>query len=171
MAFKVMKTGAWANTGTVKVMKTGAWATAGFVKARKLGAWVQVWPLVGPLTAHSLAASGTTSATSTARYYVDSDGFIYTKLGTASIVQQEEQWLLGGTNSDYEVKFTQTGSVGSGSLNGTLGSWLSLSTDREINTTTTAGNTYDATVTVEIREASSGTVVASTSIDLTSDWF
>ena len=170
MAFKVMKTGAWANTSTVKVMKTGAWATAGFVKARKTGAWVQVWPLVGPLTSHSVAASAGTSGGSTARYYVDSDGFIYTKQGLSSIVQQE-QWLLGGTNTDYEVRFTQTGSVGSGSLNGTLSTWLGLGTDREINTTTTAGNTYDATVTVEIREVSTGTILQSTSIDLTSDWF
>lgn len=129
-----------------------------------------VWPLVGPLTAHSLDASGSNSSTSTARYYVDSDGFIYTKQGTAAIVQQE-QWLLGGTNTDYEVRFTQTGSAGSGSLNGTLSTWLALSTDREINTTTTNGNTYDATVTVDIREVSSGTIVATTSIDLTSDWF
>lgn len=129
-----------------------------------------VWPLVGPLTAHSPYASGSTSGTSTARYYVDSDGFIYTKQGTAAIVQQE-QWLLGGTNTDYEVRFTQTGSTGSGSLNGTLNTWLGLGTDREINTTTTAGNTYNTTVTVEIREVSSGTVLSTTTIDLTSEWF
>ena len=129
-----------------------------------------VWPLVGPLTAHSPDASGSTSGTSTARYYVDSDGFIYTKQGTAAIVQQE-QWLLGGTNTDYEVRFTQTGSTGTGSLNGTLNTWLGLGTDREINTTTTAGNTYNTTVTVEIREVSSGTVLSTTTIDLTSEWF
>lgn len=170
MAFKVMKTGAWANTGTVKVMKTGAWATAGFVKARKSGAWVQVWPLVGSLTSHDIVASGGTAGNSTARYYVDSDGFIYTKQGTSSSVQQE-QWLLGGTNSDYEVRFTQTGSSGSGALNGTLSTWLGLGTDREINTTTTAGNTYETAVTVEIREASSGTILESVGITLTSDWF
>lgn len=129
-----------------------------------------VWPLVGPLTAHSLDASGSNSSTSTARYYVDSDGFIYTKQGTAAIVQQE-QWLLGGTNTDYEVRFTQTGSTGTGSLNGTLNTWLGLGTDREINTTTTAGNMYYTTVTVEIREVSSGTVLSTTTIDLTSEWF
>lgn len=170
MALKVKKSGAWAATGTVKVMKTGAWATAGFVKARKSGAWVYVWPLVGTLSSYSIMASGSALGGSTARYYVDSDGFIYTKEGLASIVQQE-QWLLGGTNSEYEVRFTQTGSAGSGSLNGTLSTWLALSTDREINTTTINGNSYDAIVTVDIREVSSGTIVATTSINLTSDWF
>lgn len=129
-----------------------------------------VWPLVGPLTAHSPYAYGSTSGASTARYYVDSDGFIYTKQGTASRVQQE-QWLLGGTNSDYEVRFTQTSGVGTGALNGTLGTWLGLGSDREINTTTTSGNTYEATVTVEIREASSGTILQSIGISLSSEWF
>lgn len=129
-----------------------------------------VWPLVGPLTAHNPTASGTTNATSTARYYVDSDGFIYTKQGTASIVQQE-QWLLAGTNSDYEVRFTQTGSTGTGGLNGTLSTWLGLGTDREINTTTTSGNIYNATVDVEIREVSSGTILSTIGIVLDSEWF
>lgn len=128
-----------------------------------------VWPLVGPLTAHSPYASGSNSGTSTARYYVDSDGFIYTKQGISAIVQQE-QWLLAGTNSDYEVRFTQTGSTGTGSLNGTLSTWLSLGSDQEINTTTSSTNTYEAIVTVEIREVSTGTILQTTSVTLYSEW-
>lgn len=129
-----------------------------------------VWPLVGPLTGHTPIASGGTLGSSTCRYYADSDGFIYTKEGTAAVVQHE-QWLLVGTNSDYEVRFTQVGSGGSGSLNGTLSTWLGLGTNREINTTTTNGNSYFAGVDVEIREAGTGIVQQTIGITLESEWF
>lgn len=170
MTFKVKKTGSMVTPAAVKRKSGGSFANVGFVKLKKAGSWVQIWPLIAALTGHSVLASGGTSGASTARYYVDSDGFIYTKQGTAAIAQQE-QWLLGGTNSDYQVRFTQTGSTGSGSLNGTLNTWLGLGADQEINTTTTSGNTYEAYVTVEIREAASGTVLGSANIALSSDWF
>lgn len=170
MTFKVKKTGSMVTPAAVKRKSAGSFVDVGFVKAMEAGVWVQVWPLIGVLVDRSVLASGSTSGTSTARYYVDSDGYIYTKQGTAAIVQQE-QWLLAGANSDYEVRFTQTGSTGSGSLNGSLSTWLGLGTDREINTTTTLGNTYETTVTVEIREVASGTVLGSADITLTSDWF
>lgn len=170
MTFKVKKTGSMVTPAAVKRKSAGSFVNVGFVKAREAGVWVQVWPLVGALTARTVLASGSTSGTSTARYYVDSDGYIYTKQGTAATVQQE-QWLIGGANTDYEVRFTQVSSLGTGSLIGTLNTWLGTSADREINTITTAGNNYETTVTVEIREASSGTVLSTQDIVLNSDWF
>ena len=170
MTLKIKKSGSMVTPSAIKRKSGGSFVNVGFVKIKKSGSWVQIWPLIGSLTGHSVLASGSTSGASTARYYVDSDGYIYTKQGTAAIVQQE-QWLIAGTNTDYEVRFTQTGSTGSGGLNGTLSTWLGTGTDREINATTTAGNTYDTDVTVEIREASSGVVLATVSVNLTADWF
>lgn len=75
-------------------------------------------------------------------------------------------WLTAGSAADYEVRATVT----SGTLtSGTTGSWLSLGITRAWNVTRTnnAPGTDAATITVEIRLAATGTVLATVTVTMT----
>lgn len=72
-------------------------------------------------------------------------------------------WLLGGSAGDYDVRATLT----SGTLTlGTTGSWLNLGTSRSWNVTRTddAAGTTTAEMTVEIRLAATGAVLATATV-------
>lgn len=82
-----------------------------------------------------------------------------------------ETWLIAGAASDYEVRATITTSSGPGSVAGTFGSWLSLSSSREwsVNQPVSDLGSSILQFTVEIRSASSGTVLDSATIHLESE--
>lgn len=167
MAFKVRKTGAWADTGTVKVMKTGSWSTAGFVKARKSGVWSLVWPsLIASVSNHNVVASGVSAGGATAGYKIDSDGSVYEKIGTGSD-SLVETWLDAGANTNFEVRFTQTSSNGIGSLTGTLNTWLATTSDNSLSLGGAGvGQTASRGITVEIRETVTNTTLTTATVQL-----
>ncbi len=83
-----------------------------------------------------------------------SDDLFYTNIGT---------WLVSGTNSQFEVRATET----SGTVStGTVGSWLVLSTSREWTVARTTIGTKSVTLTIEIRKASTGVIVATATAQL-----
>jgi hypothetical protein len=90
-------------------------------------------------------------------------------IGDSTIIGPSEWAFLSSVGSEYEIKATQTSSSGPGTREGpTLGQWFSLSSNRTFglvdnNTTTIA--TWG--LTIEIREASTTTVVATNSLLLT----
>lgn len=82
-----------------------------------------------------------------------------------------ETWLLSGLNSDYEVRFTDSG--GDLTVTGvTFGSWLACSTTRTIQMTppTEDNIDYGHTVFVEIRDKTTLAVLCSATINLSSTW-
>lgn len=85
------------------------------------------------------------------------------RLAASGLVQsfygQEEDyyWLLAGNSADYEVRATGSG------VNGTLGSWMGLESDRSWTVSSTSG-TVTGSMTVEIRRKGSATVLASAAI-------
>lgn len=75
-------------------------------------------------------------------------------------------WLSGALAAGYEVRATKT----AGLLNsGTLGTWLSLAATRSWSNTQTGAGSKSATITFEIRDATSLIVVATASIAISAD--
>lgn len=115
-----------------------------------------------------------TNAESSSRYELGNDGVarFFRNKGTSGTYAGE--WLVGGSPSDYEVRFSLlSGSVSGGTLN----TWLSLATTRNVNVsalrTTIGETTVSGTVLVEIRTTSglildSATVVLSATSTVTS---
>ena len=99
--------------------------------------------------------------TATASFTLNSGG-IYTSSG--NITAPSGTWKTGtGVGSDYETRLTVT----SGSFSGSgTGSWLSLGTTRTWYKTQSGVGTADAGGTVEIRNASTGTVYTSSVLSL-----
>ena len=171
MSFKIRKSGAWANTGTVNVRKSGAWATAGFVKAMKSGSWALVWPsLLASLTATGVFASGASAGGAAAFYKVDNDGSAYTKIGVGSYTSFET-WLDAGTNSNFEVRFIETVNNGIGTTGGSaLNTWLGLATGREINVGGAGpGDIAYREFSVDIRETVTNTILTTATITLSAE--
>lgn len=99
----------------------------------------------------------------TAGYRVNTSGIIESLKG--GVYATLETWLVNGVASDYEVYFTAGGK--SPLTTGTTGAWLALSSSREVTlTTASASDTLTATVTVQIRQVSTGVVQDTASIDL-----
>lgn len=93
----------------------------------------------------------------TARYSLNSDGNVYANTDTLF-----EAWLDSGVAGDFEARATLL----SGTLtSGTVGSWQALSTTRSWTKSSSSGFAT-ASIQVEIRDASSGTVLDSAIIDL-----
>lgn len=108
----------------------------------------------------------TPNAEASSRYELTNDGvarFFRTQLSDGTF---SGEWLLGGSASQYEVRFTLL----SGSVAGdTLNTWLNLGTTRNVNVSafrTMFGETVvNATVLVEIR-TTSGLLLDSATITL-----
>lgn len=95
-------------------------------------------------------------------FELGSDGvarFLRTEESDGSYVSE---WMLGGSSSDYEVRFTLL----TGAASGTFDTWLALSFSRTVSVTATQSGfgttTSDATVRAEIRTV--GGVVLSSSV-------
>lgn len=101
-----------------------------------------------------------TPATATAIYSLTSTGF------EQASDHSDSQWLTAGTASDYEARVTIT----AGTLSsGTDGVWLGLGTTRTWTKTRSAVGISTCTVTVEIRIAATGAVVATQTVVFTAE--
>jgi hypothetical protein len=114
------------------------------------------------LPASLSVANGEPSGTSTASFTMNSNG-TYSSVGNSGA--PSGTWQTGsGTGSSYDVKVT----VSAGAFDsGTTGSWLSLSSNRtwEISTTSLYPG-ESATATIEIRDASTLSVLASSNLSV-----
>lgn len=77
------------------------------------------------------------------------------------------EWLVAGSASAYEVRSTVTS--GTLTTDPSAGSWVSLGTTRLWELTRASVGVSTATFTVEIRNASTGAVLDSATIDLTAE--
>jgi len=97
-----------------------------------------------------------------AGYRLDSDGSAYRRLGSTAYTAISGEWLLTGSNSDYEARATLVS--GSTPSTGTLDSWLGLGTDRTWTLTSTSS--AQSVLTIEIRDATTLEVLDSATITL-----
>lgn len=77
------------------------------------------------------------------------------------------EWQPSGSVSAYEVRWTNTSGTPS---SGTTGSWLNLGTTRSWTVNQAVAGTKSCTGTVEIRDATTGIVLASASITITAQF-
>jgi hypothetical protein len=110
---------------------------------------------------------GVTSPTDAyAAYRLNSNGKAQSSTGIAGVFNDiTGEWLGVGAASQFECRAT----LNSGSLfSGTTGSWLALSSTRtwECKYTINSPGSSAANLTIEIRRATGGVVVASCTVDL-----
>lgn len=129
-----------------------------------------VWQVV--LTDHGVNdydfATAPSTANASAQFNLALDGTANYDRLSGSDGTYDGEWLRYGNPADFEVRFT----VVSGSFSsGTFGSWLNLGTTRLIAVTasrSTIGTTLNnGSATVEIRDASSGNILATATVTLT----
>lgn len=113
--------------------------------------------LLGLDPSHSVASPGTATAT----YSLTSAG-LETATGSSN-----NTWLLAGSAADYDVRLT----INSGTLtSGTSGSWLNLGTTRTWTLQRSGAIGISTTnTTVEIRSASTLTVLATATVIFTAE--
>ena len=135
-----------------------------------LGGGGPVIQLSTPVTV-SFASGGFSSATT--GYGLYTDGYVYTQAGAIAppFSSTGYQWdNIPSTVGNYEVRATYTGG---GTIptqsTGTTGNWTSLSTNVSWSIIAPSGNLRTGTMTVEIRDAASGTVRATATVTLESD--
>lgn len=124
------------------------------------------------LTAQSARSWGYDNTQGICEFKLGSDGVAYIadEIGVLNPIAGE--WLISGTASDYEVRATQnlTTGVPPGAVSGTFGTWQSLGTDRSwfVEVTNPGIGTLNAQLfmTIEIRDASTLTVLATAAITL-----
>jgi len=114
-------------------------------------------PIDAEITDRTVTAASATTAT--AGYRIDSDGTAYTVVnGSSSAISGE--WLVAGSNTDFEVRATLQSGV---TPSGTLGSWLATTSARTW-AVSSSGVLLTSVILVEIRTGS--TVLASATITL-----
>jgi hypothetical protein len=119
------------------------------------------------ITDLSIVKNSTTGPVSV-YYTLNTDGTLHRPALNGSDQVVAGQWKVSGLSSAYEVRATG-GASGGGSFAGTLNTWQALSTTR---TWTASSNTVidqpdeNATLLIEIRNASTLVVLASATINL-----
>lgn len=115
------------------------------------------------LTPSDVASPGPAEAS----FSLESDGDIVSYTSTVGTVD-EGDWVTpkSAAGANFEVRAT----LNSGTLtSGTTGSWLALSSTRSWNVVQIGSGSSTAQILVEIRRASTGTVLASCTVDLTAE--
>lgn len=164
MTLKRRSAGAWTSIATtIKRKAAGSWVNVGTIKRRLSGAWVDVWPAVR-ITDQSISDIGPPSAL--ARYRLNSSGIVEKETHTASTTL--ETWLFVGSASDYEARATVNSGALAGIGNSATGAWLGLGSSRQWGVGVN-GSIGSAVLTIEIRNASSGDVLASAVVTLDAD--
>lgn len=160
MTLKRKAAGAWTDiTTTLSRRESGSWVGIDLVKRRLSGAWTTLWQRIGIGDENIADSRG--SGAAVAGYRLNTSGVIESRLGAAYATIG--QWLALGSAGDYECFVT----VNSGTLTlGTSGSWLALSSSCEWYVSQATVGVKTANITVQIRRASSGTVLDSATIDL-----
>lgn len=117
--------------------------------------------LPGSITVTDIAFSPSTAS---ANFALNSSG---TYTCTGSIAPANGTWLKGaGTGSDYEARLTATTGTFS---TGTVGSWISLGTNRTWTVTQGSVGSNSAEGTLEIRDAISGVVFTTCTLTLNAE--
>lgn len=162
--------GSWTELTTLKRRASGSWTNIADIKRRASGVWVQVWPLVRLTNTNTDAFDPVATAKATSHYRLNSTGIAEVNTGDGTVYSTAGTWLLVGSNSDYEARATIVDDT-SGTLSGTFGSWLSLSSARiwTNNNLGSGGGVSIATITVEIRDIATSTVRTSATITLSSE--
>lgn len=160
MTFKRKASGVQTDIATKAERRaSGAWVPFDLVKRRLSGAWTVAWQRIS-ITGTSVADSAGVG-TAVAGFRLNTSG-IAEKLVRITYTTLET-WLAFGTAGNYECRAT----LDFGTLtSGTTGSWLALSSSREWKVEQGAPGITSATITVEIRNASTLVVLDSATITL-----
>jgi hypothetical protein len=167
MAIKRKSGGTFVDVAAVKRRSGGTWITVANVYRRSGGTWIKIWPTLtigvpGTLDASRLVASPTTSVASIT---FNADG-TYTRLNGAS-----GNWATpttGGVGAGYDIRWTNV----SGTLtSGTAGTWQNLSSARTYGRNRVGVGSATAVGTIEIRDASTLSVLTSCSTTLFAEVF
>lgn len=163
MAFKRKAAGALVDiAATLSRRSAGAWVGVDLVLRRLSGAWVTVWKRIN-INNQSIAHDPP-SGSARAGYALKTDGIAYQATTTTPAYVALEPWMAFGTAADYETRATLlSGTSPTGSA---VGSWLALSSNVEWALLQTTSGSKSASITVDIRLASSGAVLATATIDL-----
>lgn len=108
------------------------------------------------------------SSNSTALYTLNTSGIV--QKNANGTITTYETWRLSGVSSAYDARATVTATNGSGTTQGTTGTWQNLATTRSwgVNVNGSAGQNGTRTMTIEIRNASTLVVLDSASITFSS---
>lgn len=120
------------------------------------------------LTNQSVFASGSVAAATVARYRINAAGTVQTKAGTAAYVT-EENWLVSGANTEFQMQLAQVSVAGSGGFSGTSTTWFDTTADREVTFTAGVGLVGQGTMTAKIRDKTTLVELASATIILDSE--
>ena len=152
---------------------TEAWYQDG-ANLRKIWPPVSIGALSNVTVSHGTLAPATATATYTVYGPTTFPGQVNKNFSaSASPNVLPETWLLSGSSSDYDVRFTVTSLVpGVTAVTGTTGSWLNLSSNHSISviaqnaSNSGIGVDYRAQILVEISPAGAGTAIGSATITL-----
>ena len=161
MTFQIWDGSSWRNPTFVRRWDGSAWVDVGQASKWNGSAWEQVWPLIVIQITDQLIADANPSGN--AGYSLLSSGQAQRANGTSGTTNITGEWKTGGgAGGDYEARATlNSGALASGSS--ATGTWLSLASGRTwfCDSVNTAAN-----LTVEIRNATTLTVLDSANIDL-----
>ena len=148
----------YSDAGTVRTIIEAYYSDAGVNRL----VWVSTAAitLVGGTVSHTALSPADASAT----YLLNNTG---TETSTPAIISNT--WLRSGAAADYDVRATVTAGVTpTGSLTAT---WLNLGTSRtwQVLNTNNATSTLSATLTIEVRNAATLTVLATATVTLTAE--
>lgn len=132
--------------------------------------WQNILAVMAVVAYQNVTASAVTPTNSTARSRFTATGLQQSKIGGAAYVNNNT-WLRAGSASDYSIRATVAGQSGtSGTHTGTTGTWVGLGSDFELTVVSgPSGNYWTVEFTIEIKLNSSGAVLSSNTVSLTSD--
>ena len=170
MSLRVWNGSSWVPAVGVRVWNGSAWTPVDGGYTWNGSAWTQFYPTkmvsITDETASDLSKAGI-GGTGVATYQLNSDGQAYRSVFSATpLVAIIGEWQLTGSASDYEVFATFSGS--GGTVSGPTGSWVSLGTTRDWTLSVT-NNFVTRDLAVQIRLASTGTVIDTATITLEVD--
>lgn len=177
--------GVWRQMTEIHYNDSGTWRRLSEMHYNDSGTWRQVFDNdFVSLDPQAIASNRDTTSgggTATAGYLLTTDGIAQQEVNTSFITDSTtisalagNNWWTGkpqvGVGNSYEVRATQTATNGNGSLSGTLGAWLALSSLRQWTLTDTGINVdriATRTILIEIRDTATMTVQDSASVNLT----
>lgn len=121
--------------------------------------------LSSPVTASFLSGGVSQAVTG---YFVSTDGFVYKTAGPTLSYSQQEKWNSdAATVGNYEVRATVA--AGTAPAGAALATWLACSTSRSWTLTSVITQTQSCDLTIEIRNATTLAVLATSTVSLISD--
>lgn len=166
MTLKRMNSGSFTDITTLKRRVTGAWMNIDLIRRRVTGSWAVIFQSIN-INDQAIYRAATTATT--AGYRLNTSGVAEKREGATYTTL--ETWLISGyTSSDYEARATLLS--GDALSSGTLNSWLALSSSREWQQQAPGGGsgiTYTSNLLIEIRNTTTGVVVDTAVVTLTSE--